>query len=734
MAKIKVKTLTDNKGENFYPLTHGTAVVNDQGVNMEDRMTHVEDTVEQKSKEQAEFFEATDARVSETEGQVAQFESNVTQEVADLKQAQNEFYATTNTRVQSFEDDVEARLAEKAKIGVVDETGDSNEYVMSQAAVTRELTELEQEVGNIIKQELVGEDTLLWINANGELNTTLPDAYGSKKYNIDGINGVVEVSTPLEGNEVVSLYTILDSQGRTITHGDTTNISSKAVINLDNWPSAKELYVAFSVSNKNTSAAIKYDFKDIVEKQKEENKKLFLKDEELVRANSEIKGQILDLKEIYYDAKEQYIPIVEGNVFNKGEFYEVYNAGQSFRNKTSETILFNTITFALKSSSDTDVLRIFKVSKNIWNDIGYTTNKQFTDTTIFTKLYESKFVNNGKDRTIQLADIISLAPDESIFVVLFGVKKTFALRTTTFEQGSKSFGYPIVFSLSAEVNGDIGCYYGYDSYSSYPINLSLRAPYVLKKDAYNGRTKIHISASDNEISILHKMIDAYNSGDCDVYFEKGEYVFSEIYPYMQNVLGWTWDNGRGLPIGNGCRYYFNNSTLISNPIDGYTTTRNILDSVPMAASSYELHDALLICNGGTYCVHDEGNAKDAAYIHLYKNMRMRYDAQGIGTGGCIGAGTGYNAVVKIEDCYFWTNKENGYPIGIHGVVNNPNNKSVDFTLYCSNSYFNQASISFNVFDATRDNVFVQFNNNRTTLDFDGKSGLKTVIMWNNTKS
>ncbi|MBQ5838777.1 MAG: hypothetical protein IIW42_01930 [Bacteroidaceae bacterium] len=149
MAKIKVKTLTDNKGENFYPLTHGTAVVNDQGVNMEDRMTHVEDTVEQKSKEQAEFFEATEARVSETEGQVAQFEGSVTQEVADLKRAQNEFYATTNTRVQSFEDDVEARLAEKAKIGVVDETGDSNEYVMSQAAVTRELAELESEVGGI---------------------------------------------------------------------------------------------------------------------------------------------------------------------------------------------------------------------------------------------------------------------------------------------------------------------------------------------------------------------------------------------------------------------------------------------------------------------------------------------------------------------------------------------------------------------------------------------------------
>lgn len=191
MAKIKVKTLTDNKGENFYPLTHGTAVVNDQGINMEDRMTHVEDTVEQKSKEQAEFFETTDARVSETEGQVAQFESSVTQEVAGLKQAQNEFYATTNTRVQSFEDDVEARLAEKAKIGVVDETGDSNEYVMSQAAVTRELTELGNYVLGLPEST---EEYYPWvvgfIKPSGELTDT-NDAYLRTGYiNIEGIRHI----------------------------------------------------------------------------------------------------------------------------------------------------------------------------------------------------------------------------------------------------------------------------------------------------------------------------------------------------------------------------------------------------------------------------------------------------------------------------------------------------------------------------------------------------------------
>lgn len=259
MAKIKVKTLTDNKGENFYPLTHGTAVVNDQGVNMEDRMTHVEDTVEQKSKEQAEFFEATDARVSETEGQVAQFESSVAQEVADLKQAQNEFYTTTNTRVQSFEDDVEARLAEKAKIGVVDETGDSNEYVMSQAAVTRELTELES------RTEMLEEDQQLIRDTMAQNKRELKTDVAETKQRIEQVAvAVEEIEQTVINGDVTNApdeEDLTTGEDNRLKFKDRPALSGMGYVILrKNFVEGKNTLTQEMVNQENTIYEIRYDF------------------------------------------------------------------------------------------------------------------------------------------------------------------------------------------------------------------------------------------------------------------------------------------------------------------------------------------------------------------------------------------------------------------------------------------------------------------------------------------
>ena len=637
-------------------------------------------------------------------GRIATFNANEEARIAaenERKQKEAEREANEAIRKESYKD----KLPVSA---VVQETGDSADLVMSQKAVSEEIT-------SIVADVLVGENTTLWINAEGILNTTLPDNYGSNKYDVEGVVGEVEISTPLEGNAVVSMYTLVDGEGRTITYGETTDKSSHAVLDLSLYSAAKFLYVSYAVENKATVVKKVYDFKRITNKLASDAR------EQDVRFNS-----------MYYDAKSEEIPLVESVTFEKGGIYSAYNAGQTFRNKTLAPITFNTIKYFIKASSSNDIVRVFKVSSGMWNG-EYLLNKQFTDTSYFTKIYESIVDNVGSDSHTIIMDSVVLQPNESVFVVVFGANKTDVQLTSTYEKGNKNYGYPLVFSLEANVDGNIFCYFGYNEYSTYPMVLSLSPPYCLKKDLPSVREIIEIKRGDSEIVILHKMLDAYTKGNCDVVWEKGVYEFSEIYTYMQDTLGWDWGKGKGLPIGSGCRYFFNDSTLISNPANGYSSTRNILDSVPNEATSFELYDGHLINNGGTYCVHDEGNAKETPYVHLYKNMRMRYDAQGVGTGSCIGAGTGFDSMIKIEDCYFWTNKDNGYPIGIHGVVNNPNNKSVKLTLFCSNSYFSQASISFNMFSSERDDVFVQFCNNRTTLDFDGKSGLRKVLMWNNNK-
>lgn len=212
-----------------------------------------------------------------------------------------------------------------------------------------------------------------------------------------------------------------------------------------------------------------------------------------------------------------------------------------------------------------------------------------------------------------------------------------------------------------------------------------------------GRLKktLYINKTDTEIDILNKLINARNEGNLDVFFEKSTYTFSEVYTYMKDTLGWSWT--MGLPLGDNCRYYLNGSTIISNPpTEEYTESRNIFDT-RASAINFELHDGILINNGGTYCVHDEGYNKTNAngrIRHLYKNLTMKYNQGDTTTyiGKCIGGGTSADGSVEIDSCIFISNNSvyvpntTNYdtPVNWHGNIENDD--ALEFELYIHDSY------------------------------------------------
>lgn len=185
------------------------------------------------------------------------------------------------------------------------------------------------------------------------------------------------------------------------------------------------------------------------------------------------------------------------------------------------------------------------------------------------------------------------------------------------------------------------------------------------------RPRIDIYTTDTQVEILHKLLDAYNTEDCDVYWENGTYTFDDIYVYMRDTLGWIWT--MGLPLGGNCHYYLNNSTIISDaPSTSYSTSRNIFD-VKAVGENFEMYDGILTNNGGTYCVHDDADGADSPFTHIYKNMVFNYVTGPTtqSSSQCVGCGFGVNASYIYDGCIFSNeNTESPYDCSFgHGSAN-----------------------------------------------------------------
>lgn len=228
---------------------------------------------------------------------------------------------------------------------------------------------------------------------------------------------------------------------------------------------------------------------------------------------------------------------------------------------------------------------------------------------------------------------------------------------------------------------------GYGEYKTQYIEIcNLTEAFLNKIKEISGAKKtMFIKKTDSDIEILKKMIECFNKGNYDVYFETGEYTFQEAYIYMRDTLRWDWT--MEFPIGNNCRYYLNNSVIKSiPPAETYEKPRNVFGT-KASASNFELYDGTIINQGGIYCVHDEANTDNSSYIHKYKNINMSY-LKGDKTEGlskCIGGGSGVDGIVIIEDCVFKTENTTS-AVSWHGS-NNSNSGRMSFTVV--GNYFNK---------------------------------------------
>ena len=170
------------------------------------------------------------------------------------------------------------------------------------------------------------------------------------------------------------------------------------------------------------------------------------------------------------------------------------------------------------------------------------------------------------------------------------------------------------------------------------------------------RLPMHIYAEDGIGSFYAKMTEAYTSRNRDVYIHKGDYVYTNAI--IEQIRS---DGRRGVPIGNGCRYFFETGANIyceytgSNAEDIYTLF-SPLDSQNVA-SDYELHNLKIVAKNVLYAVHDEANGQDAFCKHVYKDCYIELDNTDIGESStylskAIGGGLGKHEEIIIENCVF----------------------------------------------------------------------------------
>lgn len=203
-----------------------------------------------------------------------------------------------------------------------------------------------------------------------------------------------------------------------------------------------------------------------------------------------------------------------------------------------------------------------------------------------------------------------------------------------------------------------------------PVYIPGYGNFPVIKSQYLERHTMWVRSTDTEAQIIQKFVDAFNTGNVDVYFERATYQFGTELAKVNTDYGMLHNE---IPIGNGCRYYFNGATLVANiDLTQHPATSdgefyvNLL-GCQRRPSSYELHDGVLIATDTRYVVHDESSALNGSYKHLYQNMEMHYhtNQRQETIRKCIGGGTGASGVVEIIGCKFTTDAQDSC-VSFHG--------------------------------------------------------------------
>lgn len=249
---------------------------------------------------------------------------------------------------------------------------------------------------------------------------------------------------------------------------------------------------------------------------------------------------------------------------------------------------------------------------------------------------------------------------------------------------------------------------------------------------YKGqRPIINIYNSDTQEEIFDKLADACYTQDCDVYFEKGTYVFDTIYDKIKTYYNNVGDAFEML-LGGNCRYYMYGCTFkgdFTNSTGKYSTFGS-----HRHAGSYELFGGTIICVDGTYCVHDEASGEEPLSVRKYHHVTFKYVKGSTYSNWickCLGCGTGENTITVIDGCYF--ESDNDLCVAEASWHGNENNNSACETfIEVKNSYFKNKGFYVDAILSDSKQVGkIVFCNNSVENKIPTESNGWTLAGWNN---
>ncbi len=204
---------------------------------------------------------------------------------------------------------------------------------------------------------------------------------------------------------------------------------------------------------------------------------------------------------------------------------------------------------------------------------------------------------------------------------------------------------------------------------------------------YKGqRPNINIYNSDTQEEIFDKLADACYTQDCDVYFEKGTYIFDAIYDKIKTYYNSVGDAFEML-LGGNCRYYMYGCTFKGDFTN--STGKQSTFGSHRHAGSYEIFGGTIICVDGTYCVHDEVSGEELISVRKYHHVTFKYVKGSTYSNWlckCLGCGTGKNTITIIDGCYFESDNDlSDAEASWHG--NLEDNSACETFVEVKNSYF-----------------------------------------------
>ena len=248
------------------------------------------------------------------------------------------------------------------------------------------------------------------------------------------------------------------------------------------------------------------------------------------------------------------------------------------------------------------------------------------------------------------------------------------------------------------------------------------------------RKQIIVYPFDSIDNFYNKFRQAWNTRNCDVYIRSGTYTMTNAF-----VNALMNDSVPGVPIGNGCRYFFDPTARVVCDYTGENVnvknTFSPFDSQNIGGD-YEIHGLHLTAKNIKYAIHDESNSSIESTKHLYKNCTIICDNTALGTDGwnlskCIGGGLGAYESVEIDNCIFETTNLNPEYLGADVSYHDPANGSVcDADIYIKSSWFKNSFRSASYVNVTGAKANIMINS--CSFGISNSYGENHIVReWNN---